>query len=78
VRQASEHAGDGVVGVAGASVVQQCLNAGVLDAVRVSVVPYLIGGDSVLRGAGDDSDQARAAEGGGGRGVTHLYYEVER
>jgi dihydrofolate reductase len=28
VRQASEHAGDGVVGVAGASVVHQCLNAG--------------------------------------------------
>lgn len=31
VRQASEHAGDGVVGVAGASVVHQCLNAGVLE-----------------------------------------------
>jgi dihydrofolate reductase len=36
VKQASEH---GVVGVAGASVVRQCLNAGILDAVRVSLVP---------------------------------------
>jgi dihydrofolate reductase len=43
VKQASEQAGDGVVGVAGASVVRQCLNAGILDAVRVSLVPYLIG-----------------------------------
>jgi dihydrofolate reductase len=41
--RASEHAGDGIVGVAGASVVRQCLNAGILDAVRVSHVPYLIG-----------------------------------
>jgi dihydrofolate reductase len=43
VKQASEQASDGVVGVAGASVVRQCLNAGILDAVRVSLVPYLIG-----------------------------------
>jgi dihydrofolate reductase len=43
VKQASEHAGDGIVGVAGVTVVQQCLNAGRLDAVRVSLVPYLLG-----------------------------------
>jgi dihydrofolate reductase len=43
VRQASEHAADGIVGVAGASVARQCLNAQILDAVRVSLVPYLIG-----------------------------------
>jgi dihydrofolate reductase len=43
VKQASEQAGDGVVGVACASVVRQCLNAGILDAVRGSLVPYLIG-----------------------------------
>ena len=41
-RRASKRAA-GVVGVAGASVVRQCLNAGILDAVRVSLVPYLIG-----------------------------------
>jgi hypothetical protein len=38
VKQASEQAGDGVVGVACASVVRQCLNAGI-DAVRGSLVP---------------------------------------
>jgi dihydrofolate reductase len=43
VQQAIEHAGDGIVGAGGASVAQQCLNAGILDAVRVSLVPYLIG-----------------------------------
>jgi hypothetical protein len=40
VKQASEQASDGV---AGASVVRQCLNVGILDAVRISLGPYLIG-----------------------------------
>jgi len=79
VRQAREHAGDGVVGVAGASVVHQCLNAGVLDAVRVSLVPYLIGGGipyfAELATTPIKLAQPKVVE---GRGVTHLYYEVER
>jgi dihydrofolate reductase len=79
VRQATEHAGDGVVGVAGASVVQQCLNAGVLDAVRVSLVPYLIGEGTPyfaeLAATPIKLSQPKVVE---GKGVTHLYYEVER
>jgi dihydrofolate reductase len=79
VKQASEHAGDGIVGVAGASVVRQCLNAGILDAVRVSLVPYLIG-DGIpyftgLEAAPVKLAQPKVVE---GKGVTHLYYEVER
>ena len=38
VKQGSEHAGDGTVGVAGGSVVRECLNGGILDAVRISLV----------------------------------------
>ena len=79
VTQASEHAGNGIVGVAGASVVQQCLNAGVLDAVRVSVVPYLIGEGvpyfARLAATPIKLAQPKVVE---GKGVTHLYYEVER
>jgi dihydrofolate reductase len=79
VKRASEHAGDGVVGVAGASVVRQCLNAGILDAVRVSLVPYLIG-DGVpyfagLEGTPVKLGQPKVVD---GNGVTHLHYEVAR
>jgi dihydrofolate reductase len=78
VEQASDHAGDAVVGVAGASVVQQCLNARVLDAVRVSLVPYLIGEGIPYFGrlavAPIGLAQPKVVE---GKGVTHLYYEVE-
>jgi dihydrofolate reductase len=79
IAQASDHAGDGVVGVAGASVVRQCLNAGVLDAVRVSLVPYLIGEGvpyfAGLEGTPVKFGQPKVVE---GKGVTHLYYGVER
>jgi dihydrofolate reductase len=79
VKRASEHAGDGIVGVAGASVVRQCLNAGILDAVRVSLVPYLLG-DGIPYFSGLESTpvklgQPRVVD---GNGVTHLHYEVER
>jgi dihydrofolate reductase len=79
VKQASEHAGDGVVGVAGASVVRQCLNAGILDAVRVSLVPYLIGGGvpyfAGLEGTPVKLGQPKVVD---GNGATHLHYEVKR
>jgi dihydrofolate reductase len=79
VKQASEHAGDGVVGVAGASVVRQCLNAGILDVVRVSLVPYLIGEGvpyfAGLEGTPVKLGQPKVVD---GKGVTHLHYEVER
>jgi dihydrofolate reductase len=79
VRQAREQAGDGVVGVAGASVVQQCLNAGVLDAVRVSLVPYLIGeGVPYFARLGVTPIKLAQPKVVEGKGVTHLYYEVER
>jgi dihydrofolate reductase len=79
VKQASEHAGDGIVGVAGASIVRQCLNAGILDAVRVSLVPYLIG-EGIPYFAGLDQTPIKLAQPKvvEGKGVTHLYYEVER
>jgi dihydrofolate reductase len=79
VKQASEHAGDGIVGVAGVSVVRQSLNAGLLDAVRVSLVPYLLGEGipyfAGLEGTPVKLGQPKVVE---GKGVTHLQYEVER
>jgi dihydrofolate reductase len=79
VQQASDHAGDGIVGVGGASVARQALDAGVLDAVRVSLAPYLIGEGvpyfSGLETAPVKLAQRKVVE---GKGVTHLYYEVVR
>ncbi|MQA85582.1 MAG: deaminase [Streptosporangiales bacterium] len=77
VSQAKAVAGDGIVGVGGASIAQQCLNAGLLDEIRVNLVPVLLGGGirffdnlavapAPLRGP-------RVIE---GKGVTHLYYRV--
>jgi dihydrofolate reductase len=77
VEQAREAAGDGLVGVAGASIVRQGLNAGVLDAVRLSVAPVLLG-DGIrffdgLENAPIALKPPRVVE---GDQVTHLYYEV--
>lgn len=43
VAQAKEAAGDRWVGVAGPDIAQQCLNLGLLDQVRVNLVPVLLG-----------------------------------
>ena len=64
---------------AGPSIARQCLNAEILDAVRVSLVPYLIGHGipyfAGLEGTPVKLGQPMVVE---GKGVTHLYYEVER
>lgn len=43
VAQAKVAAGDKIVGVAGPNVAQQCLNAGLLDEIRIELVPVLLG-----------------------------------
>jgi dihydrofolate reductase len=77
VEQAKAAAGDKVVGVGGAQAAQQCLNAGLLDAVRVSLVPVLLGGGipffANLRNAPVKLETPRVVE---AKGVTHLYYAL--
>jgi dihydrofolate reductase len=43
VALAKEAAGDKNVGVGAASIVQQCLKAGLLDEVQIELVPFLLG-----------------------------------
>jgi dihydrofolate reductase len=77
VEQAKATVGDGVVGVAGPNVAQQCLNAGLLDEVRVDLVPVLLG--QGIRYFDNLSDAPVALEGPRviqGTGVTHLIYRV--
>jgi dihydrofolate reductase len=48
IEQAKQAAGDGVVGLHGASVMQQALPLGLVDEIRVHVIPVLLGGGTPL------------------------------
>jgi dihydrofolate reductase len=77
VEQAKAAAGDKMVGVGGADVAQQCLNAGYLDRIRVNLVPVLLGEGipffANLTGTPVKLEDPRVVE---GEGVTHLDYRV--
>jgi dihydrofolate reductase len=79
VAQAKAAAGEGMVGVAGPNVAQQCLEAGLLDEIAVHLVPVLLGRgirffDDVA-GAPVMLEDPRVVE---GTAVTHLRYRVRR
>ena len=78
LRQAREAAGDRVVSVAGgASTVNQCLAAGVLDILQLHVVPIVLGaGERLFEGVGDPRlEQVSVVA---GPTVTHVTYRVRR
>ncbi|OXM64814.1 dihydrofolate reductase family protein [Amycolatopsis vastitatis] len=70
-------AGDGTVGVSGPSIAQQCLALGLLDEVRVDLVPVFLG-DGVRYFSGLDSRLGllERVDVVAGDGVTHLRYRV--
>src|SRR5215207_8769899 len=77
LEQAQAVAGDKDVGVGAASIVQQCIRAGLLDEIHIDLVPVLLGGGVGLfdhLGTGPiDLERTRVIE---GAGVTHLTYRV--
>ena len=77
VEQAKAVAGDKGVGVGAASIVQQCIKAGLLDEIHLDLVPVLLGGGVSLfdhLGIGPiDLECMGVIE---GTGVTHLAYRV--
>jgi dihydrofolate reductase len=79
VAQAKAVAGDGSVAVASASIAQQCLDAGLLDEIGVSLVPVLLGRGirffDHLAGVPVMLEDPRVVE---GTAVTHLRYRVKR
>jgi dihydrofolate reductase len=79
VEQAKAAAGDKMVGIGGASVAQQVLNAGLMDRLRINLVPVLLGeGVSFfgkLEGGAVRLENPRVVE---GEGVTHLDYAIRR
>jgi dihydrofolate reductase len=73
---AQEAAGDGVIGISGASVAQQLLRMQKLDEIQVSVTPVLLGGGVRLFDHFDGPiglEQTRVVP---SDGVTHLRYRV--
>jgi dihydrofolate reductase len=79
VAQAKATAGEGWVEVGAADIARQCLNAGLLDEVRVDLIPVLLG-DGVrffdgLSGVPVELEGPTVVE---GTGVTHLAYRVCR
>jgi dihydrofolate reductase len=79
VAKAKELAGDKIVGVASPDVTRQCLDAGLLDGIRVSLVPVLLGSGvpwfANLANAPVQLEGPTVTE---GDGVTHLNYRVKR
>jgi dihydrofolate reductase len=76
---AREAAGDGIVGVGGARTAQRALELGLLDEVRINLVPVLLGEGirffDAPAGAPVRLAQTRVIA---GHEVTHLYYRVVR
>lgn len=77
MRRAAEIAGDRVVALGSPSIIQQCLNLGLVDRIQVKVAPVLIGDGIRLFGAlttdAVELDNPTITE---GNGVTHMYYNV--
>lgn len=77
LKEAETIAGDGVIALGSPSIIQQCLDLGVVDRIQVKVVPVLLGAGIRLFGelaAGPiELQNPKVVE---GNGVTHLHYGV--
>lgn len=77
IKEAEAMARDGVIALGSPSIIQQCLNLGIVDRVQVKIVPVLLGagirlfGD--LAGGPVELENPTVVE---GNGVTHLHYGV--
>jgi dihydrofolate reductase len=77
LEQAKEVAGDKDVGVVGASLVQQCIRAGLLDEIHVDLVPILLGdGIRLFDHLGTEQIELESTRVIEGAGVTHLTFRV--
>ena len=73
---AQDAAGDGVIGVSGASVAQQLLVLGKLDEIQVSVTPLLLGAGVRLLERFDGPIRLEQTRVVPSEGVTHLRYRI--
>lgn len=78
IEQAKEVAGDKIVGLHGATVMQQALPLGLVDEIRVHVVPVLLGGGTPLFGALDSPTTLERTRVVVTPAATHLAFRVVR
>jgi dihydrofolate reductase len=78
VEQAKHAAGDKVVGLHGATVMQQALPLGLVDEIRVHVVPVLLGGGTPLFGSLGSSVTLERISALATPAATHLAFRVAR
>lgn len=76
IGQAAAVAGDKVVGLHGATVMQQALPLGLVDEIRVHVVPVLLGGGTPLFAALDSAITLQPTEVAQSPAATHLSFRV--
>jgi dihydrofolate reductase len=78
IEQAKNVAGDKTVGLHGASVMQQALPLGLVDELRVHVIPVLVGGGTPLFGALDSSITLERTNALVTPAATHIAFRVVR
>ena len=78
IEQAKNAAGDKVVGLHGATVMQQALPFGLVDEIRVHVIPVLLGGGTPLFGALDASVSLERTQALVTPAATHIGFRVVR
>jgi dihydrofolate reductase len=78
IEQAKAAAGDKVVGLHGATIMQQALPLGLVDEIRVHVIPVLLGGGTPLFGALDASITLERTQAQATPAATHIGFRVVR
>ena len=79
VERAKQAAGNKDVAVGAASIVQQCIRAGLLDEIHIDLVPVILGGGvSLFERSGGAPIGLQSTEVVEGVGVTHLTFRVVR
>jgi dihydrofolate reductase len=78
IEQAKAAAGDKVVGLHGATIMQQALPLGLVDEIRVHVIPVLLGGGTPLFGTLDASITLERTRAQATPAATHIGFRVVR
>ena len=78
IEQAKQAAGDKVVGLHGATVMQQALPLGLVDEIRVHVIPVLLGGGTPLFGTLDSAITLERTHALVTPAATHIRFRVGR
>jgi dihydrofolate reductase len=78
IEQAKTAAGDKVVGLHGATIMQQALPLGLVDEIRLHVIPVLLGGGTPLFGTLDSSITLERTEARATPAATHIAFRVIR